>query len=150
MFETETKKTINSWGKRLVVAALKGSFNIWLKKCGYNSPVATRPKSPLDWVKGTDDYYDDDRRDDVITQTSQVGLFQEVNMMDPPENIEIEEHLPLYETNSDLKERKEHLLDEEVILLNVDDCPDTDEDYEHAEILKTKLVDRYTCKELMT
>jgi hypothetical protein len=43
--------------------------------------------------------------------------------MDPPENIEIEEHLPIYETNSDLKERREHLLDQEVILRDVDGHP---------------------------
>jgi hypothetical protein len=39
ILNTKVKKTINIWGKRLVVAALKGSFAIWLKKCGYNNPV---------------------------------------------------------------------------------------------------------------
>jgi hypothetical protein len=39
ILNTKVKKTINIWGKRLVVAALKGSFAIWLKKCRYNNPV---------------------------------------------------------------------------------------------------------------
>jgi hypothetical protein len=43
--------------------------------------MATRPKRTLDPVKGTDDYYEDDRRDDVITQASQVDLFQDINMI---------------------------------------------------------------------
>jgi hypothetical protein len=28
-------KVIDIWTKRLVVAGRKGSYNIWLKKCGY-------------------------------------------------------------------------------------------------------------------
>jgi hypothetical protein len=53
-----------------VISALKESFNIWLKKCGYNSQVATKAKNTSDWIKGIDDYYDDDKRDDASPKYS--------------------------------------------------------------------------------
>jgi hypothetical protein len=49
-----------------------------------------------------------------------------------------------------LQERREDLLDQEVILLNVDEHPGTNKDYQHAEILKIKLEDTQTRKELKT
>jgi hypothetical protein len=42
-------------------------------------------------------------------------------MIDPPENIEIEEQFPIYETNADLQERREPLLDEDGSILDVDE-----------------------------
>jgi hypothetical protein len=73
-----------------VAAALTGSFNIWQKKCRYTSPVVNKPKNMLDWIMNIDDYHDENRRDDVITKSSQVGLFQEVNMVESRNIINIE------------------------------------------------------------
>jgi hypothetical protein len=36
---TRTKSVIDIWCKRLVVAAIKGSHNIWLKRCGYKDII---------------------------------------------------------------------------------------------------------------
>jgi hypothetical protein len=39
ILETKSKKTISIWGRRIVTAAIKGSFDIWLKKNGWTSFV---------------------------------------------------------------------------------------------------------------
>jgi hypothetical protein len=91
ILNTKVKKTINIWGKRLVVAALKGSFAIWLKKCGYINPICTRPKNTLEWVTDIEDFHGPQRRDDVITEASQIGVVQEMNQL-YPDNFEYEEH----------------------------------------------------------
>jgi hypothetical protein len=31
ILETKSKKTISIWGRRIIAAVLKGSFDIWLK-----------------------------------------------------------------------------------------------------------------------
>jgi hypothetical protein len=59
--------------KSFVVAALKGSFAIWLKKCGYNNPVCRRPKNTLERVPDIEDFHDPLRREDVIVEASQIG-----------------------------------------------------------------------------
>jgi hypothetical protein len=69
---TKVKKTINIWGKRLVVAALNGSFALWLKKCGYNKPLSKRPLSTFQWVNGTENYLNPKTIEDVVAQASQV------------------------------------------------------------------------------
>jgi hypothetical protein len=39
ILNTNTKRIISMWGKRIVVAAIKGSFNIWMKKNGWTNFV---------------------------------------------------------------------------------------------------------------
>jgi hypothetical protein len=56
--------------------------------------MATRPKMTLDPVKGTDDYYEDDRRDEIITQASQVDLFQDINMIILKKTLKLMNNFP--------------------------------------------------------
>jgi hypothetical protein len=89
----KVKKTINIW-ETFGSSSFKRSFAIWHKKWGYNNPLSKRPLGTLQWVNGTEDYLTPETRDDVITQVSQVGLFQEVNMQEP-DNYDFAEHTPV-------------------------------------------------------
>jgi hypothetical protein len=103
--------------------------------------MANKPKSSREWIKNPHDYRETDRRDDIITPASQVLLFQEVSIEKHPDNIVIDEHHPIVETDSELPERVKHLIGEEVYLLYLDEYSKNNKDYEHSEFFKTKLVD---------
>jgi hypothetical protein len=45
------KRIINIWAKRLVVAAIKGSFSIWLKKWGYKYVNLIKRTDPNNLVR---------------------------------------------------------------------------------------------------
>jgi small nuclear ribonucleoprotein (snRNP)-like protein len=79
IMETKSKKTISIWGRRIVAEALKGSFDIWLKKNGWTSFVQkrsfniNREIAELD----DDDLNTDEKRKDFITEMSQIALAHE-------------------------------------------------------------------------
>jgi hypothetical protein len=79
--ETKSKKTISIWGRRIVTAAIKGSFDIWLKKNGWTSFVQkhsfniNREIAELD----KDDLDTTQRKKDFITEMSQIALVHEFN-----------------------------------------------------------------------
>jgi hypothetical protein len=50
------KRTITIWAKRLVVAAIKGSYNIWLKKCGYKNINLIKRADPNNLVKDPEEF----------------------------------------------------------------------------------------------
>jgi hypothetical protein len=52
----EPKRIINIWAKRLVVAAIKGSFNIWLKKCVYRDINLIKRADPNNLVKDLEEF----------------------------------------------------------------------------------------------
>jgi hypothetical protein len=125
----KVKKTINILGKRLIVAALKRSFAIWLKKCGYNHALSKRPLSTLQWVNGTEDYLNPETGEDVITQASQVSLFQEVNMQEP-DNYDFEEQTPIISNVIEVSRplpQFQAVMEEEVIILDNIDHPDCEQ-----------------------
>jgi hypothetical protein len=102
-------------------------------KCGYNKPLSKRPINTYSWVNGTEDYHDPLRRDDVITQASQVGLFQEEHMKEP-NFYGFEEHSPVISNiiinQSYLPNFQEAMEGQAVIILDTIDHPDYDMDYE--------------------
>jgi hypothetical protein len=51
LLNKKPKRIINIWAKRLVVAAIKGSYNIWLKKCGYKDINLIQRADPNNLVK---------------------------------------------------------------------------------------------------
>jgi hypothetical protein len=53
-------------GQSTYGSKIKSSRNIWLKKCGFTSPLENRPINKRDRVKNIYNYHDVDRRDILI------------------------------------------------------------------------------------
>jgi hypothetical protein len=76
ILETKVKRTINIWGKRIVAATTKGSFNIWLKKNGW---IYFVKKYSLNITNELEELEDDDltteqRKQDYMTELSRITL----------------------------------------------------------------------------
>jgi hypothetical protein len=106
ILETKSKKTISIWGRRIVIATIKGSFDIWLKKSGWTSFVQ---KHSFNINKEIAELDDDDldtsqRKKDFIIEMSQIALVhecrfgeidmkgqQEINVGFRPDEIQIQD-----------------------------------------------------------
>jgi hypothetical protein len=58
LLNRKPKRIINILAKRLVVAAIKGSFNILLKKCGYKDINLIKRAYPNNFVKDSEEIPD--------------------------------------------------------------------------------------------
>jgi hypothetical protein len=58
------KRIIIIWAKRLVVAAIRGSFNIWLKKCGHKDIHLIKRAYPNNLMKYLDIFPDANQEKD--------------------------------------------------------------------------------------
>jgi hypothetical protein len=82
---TRAKSVIDIWCKRLVVAGIKGSYNIWLKRCGYKDIILKdREHDPNDVVDNLEVFKGKQRWIDERTQATQESLskdeeFHEIN-----------------------------------------------------------------------
>jgi hypothetical protein len=56
LLNQKPKRIITIWAKRLVVAAIKGSYNIWLKKCGYKDINLIQRADPNNLVKELEEF----------------------------------------------------------------------------------------------
>jgi hypothetical protein len=54
----KSKRPSKIWENQLVETVVKGSFKIWLDKCGYINQGANPPKSTLEWVMNAEDDLD--------------------------------------------------------------------------------------------
>jgi hypothetical protein len=96
-----------------------------------------------------EDYHDSDRREDVIAQTSQIGLFQEANAAGPPENKTFEERENIIGEDQEIPSKfQEKLGTEEWKRLDVNEYPNVEEDHQQSKILNAKLIKIITQNEL--
>jgi hypothetical protein len=82
------KKIINIWAKRLVVAAIKGSFSIWLKKCGYKDINIIKRADPINLVKNSEETPDQKRWLEERIQATQQCLTTNVELNEVEEKEE--------------------------------------------------------------
>jgi hypothetical protein len=110
------KKIINIWAKRLVVAAIKGSFRLWLKKCGYKDINLVKRADPNNLVKNSEEEPDGKRWLEERIQATQQCLTTDVELNEIEEKedeIVTQEQLknetPLLETFEEDLERSEEI-----------------------------------------
>jgi hypothetical protein len=75
---TRAKSVIDIWCKRLVVAGIKGSYNIWLKICGYKDIILKdNEHDPNDVVDNLEVFKGKQRWIDERTQATQESLIKD-------------------------------------------------------------------------
>jgi dsDNA-specific endonuclease/ATPase MutS2 len=75
------------WGKRIVVAAIKGNFNIWLKKNGWSDftdRASIRIQKEIDCVE-EDDLNSEQRLVDFKIEMTQIALIQDFTVVNEPD-----------------------------------------------------------------
>jgi hypothetical protein len=119
---SKSKQVIDIWCKRLVVAALKGSYSIWLKRCGYKDVnlAEGRRHDPNEPVDKLEVFEGEQRWIDERTQAIQESLIRDEEIR---------------EINEDLQEGENLEMDE--IIIEEEDPYIPIEDYEAEEQLKT-------------
>jgi hypothetical protein len=92
----------------------------------------------MDWVMNIEDYPDEDRRDEFISQASQVRLLEEFKMDKAQENVNLKEFNTIVgHIDEDFSEQfNQEKMENEVIRINVIEHSNFDEDYEQEDIMK--------------
>jgi hypothetical protein len=90
----KTKKVKDIWCKRLIVAGIKGSYNIWMKKCGYtditlNIDRQHDPNIQVDRLEVFNNGSIDEKWIDERTQATQESLVKDEELKE--KNINMEE-----------------------------------------------------------
>jgi hypothetical protein len=87
IFETNAKGIISLWRKKIVVAAIKGNFNNWIKKNGWSNFVdraSIRIKKEINNTE--EDYLNTNRRfKDLKKEYTQIALVQDFAVVNEPD-----------------------------------------------------------------
>jgi hypothetical protein len=154
ILETNTRKIISMWGKRIVAPAIKGSFNIWLKKNGWSNFTdrpSLRIRKEIDDVE-EGDLDTDQMRADYKTEMTQIALVQNFPTVNEPD-LSLQEEVDIDFAPDDNEEFLHDKYEEDMELAEYTLIPkdivfDPPEDVEETELLRYHLTD-LTSKESM-